>query len=488
MDSDSSSSPATESRHTTLPRGEACLVCRRRKLRCDAVRPACGTCSRSGKASECEYADTRFLTTIRGLEEQVEALQTRIRELEAAGLHAGMSAVPMLPVARLDAFLPPALYGQQTPSTSALPNVSPELLSVFGDQHTSEPLPSDLGLHTSLAPSTINRLIDIFLPHAPQFGLPSGTTADTILVMSSAVMEATFAIACHFAPPAFAYLRAFERPFAQRAEAALPHATVLQSIQAHALLAMHSYVVARTMDGHRHAGAAARLAIALNLHALLPHDTSERIETWWMVYRLDRAWNAVLHLPQSLPADNAITTSFLAGQTGSIPPGVQHLAVAPAYGVDELAETKESFLTKALAIHACAQPLLQTLSSGTPLSDDLWPRMFDLVGALGRLASALQAVPQFASARIIVHSCLACIHHHLGSRDPANAAAKVVATTLGNIPEEEYPLVHPMVAFYVREVQKCMGAAETPSPIHRELAMLGLALQRLVTSFPYATS
>jgi len=84
-----------------LPRGEACLVCRRRKVvshatgsfqsqtkrmlllqRCDGVRPKCGTCSRSGLQLSCEYHDTRYMDTIRRLEGQVTTLQTRLGGLQ----------------------------------------------------------------------------------------------------------------------------------------------------------------------------------------------------------------------------------------------------------------------------------------------------------------------------------------------------------------------------------------------------------------------
>ncbi|KAB5592123.1 GAL4-like zn(II)2Cys6 protein [Ceratobasidium theobromae] len=56
-----------------LHRGAACLECRRRKLKCDGVRPVCGCCQRGGRAQRCHFDPP---------EGRVFALQERIRELE----------------------------------------------------------------------------------------------------------------------------------------------------------------------------------------------------------------------------------------------------------------------------------------------------------------------------------------------------------------------------------------------------------------------
>lgn len=64
--------PPTEPVKPILRRNQACLQCRRRKLRCDAVRPNCGTCTRSyhhavrtnsqvNPRLECEYDDVEVL-------------------------------------------------------------------------------------------------------------------------------------------------------------------------------------------------------------------------------------------------------------------------------------------------------------------------------------------------------------------------------------------------------------------------------------------
>jgi hypothetical protein len=54
------------------PKRIACIVCRRRKLRCDGTRPSCGTCSRLGH--ECAYDEVRKKSgPKRGYVKQLEA-------------------------------------------------------------------------------------------------------------------------------------------------------------------------------------------------------------------------------------------------------------------------------------------------------------------------------------------------------------------------------------------------------------------------------
>jgi hypothetical protein len=61
-----------ESSFVPRPKRIACVVCRRRKLRCDGRRPSCGTCSRLGH--ECAYDEVRKKSgPKRGYVKQLEA-------------------------------------------------------------------------------------------------------------------------------------------------------------------------------------------------------------------------------------------------------------------------------------------------------------------------------------------------------------------------------------------------------------------------------
>ncbi|KAH8823290.1 hypothetical protein DL96DRAFT_1617129 [Flagelloscypha sp. PMI_526] len=67
----------------TLRKGLACLACRKKKIRCDGKRPACGTCAKSTRSgAKCEYSDQASTARTQQLEDEVLLLQTRIEELE----------------------------------------------------------------------------------------------------------------------------------------------------------------------------------------------------------------------------------------------------------------------------------------------------------------------------------------------------------------------------------------------------------------------
>ncbi|CAL1711177.1 unnamed protein product [Somion occarium] len=71
--------PSTFSR---APKGKACLNCRRRKMKCDCVRPVCGQCVRFNRERDCEYTDGDQRSRTEILEEQIATLQARIGTLE----------------------------------------------------------------------------------------------------------------------------------------------------------------------------------------------------------------------------------------------------------------------------------------------------------------------------------------------------------------------------------------------------------------------
>ncbi|KAF8882004.1 hypothetical protein BD779DRAFT_1544381 [Infundibulicybe gibba] len=69
-------------RMSYLSRGQACINCRHRKIKCDGTKPKCGQCRRSGGSfDDCEYA-TNGPSRTQILEENIARLQSRIRELE----------------------------------------------------------------------------------------------------------------------------------------------------------------------------------------------------------------------------------------------------------------------------------------------------------------------------------------------------------------------------------------------------------------------
>ncbi|KAJ5168279.1 uncharacterized protein N7482_003873 [Penicillium canariense] len=72
--------PDGDSNYVPRPKRIACVVCRRRKLRCDGKRPSCGTCSRLGH--DCSYDEVRKKSgPKRGYVKQLEARLAQVETL-----------------------------------------------------------------------------------------------------------------------------------------------------------------------------------------------------------------------------------------------------------------------------------------------------------------------------------------------------------------------------------------------------------------------
>ncbi|KAF8602779.1 hypothetical protein BDV93DRAFT_188029 [Ceratobasidium sp. AG-I] len=94
-----------------LHRGAACLECRRRKLKCDGVRPVCGCCERGRRPGQCDYDPPegrafRLQQRIHELEQTIHAIESQSRRrarnsvAPGSGSSAGPSAAPSRAVNR----------------------------------------------------------------------------------------------------------------------------------------------------------------------------------------------------------------------------------------------------------------------------------------------------------------------------------------------------------------------------------------------------
>ncbi|KAK0227711.1 hypothetical protein IW262DRAFT_551926 [Armillaria fumosa] len=73
---------SSTSHNPALQRGRACVHCRRRKMRCDGVRPVCGPCDRARRPDDCQYTDNQGRSRMEILEESISRVRARIKELE----------------------------------------------------------------------------------------------------------------------------------------------------------------------------------------------------------------------------------------------------------------------------------------------------------------------------------------------------------------------------------------------------------------------
>ena len=82
-----------------LKRGDACLQCRKRRIKCTAERPACHNCSKAGKT--CVYDVGKPVSKIKQLEERVSELQSMLQagmrppsSAGGAGIDASVNTFP----------------------------------------------------------------------------------------------------------------------------------------------------------------------------------------------------------------------------------------------------------------------------------------------------------------------------------------------------------------------------------------------------------
>lgn len=196
---------ANTTRRPALRRNQACRSCRKRKLKCDAARPHCGTCVKQWQAlisvpapvgyahptePLCSYdpveglsptLDTEPLEKIKQLEDEISQLKSRLRESQAASLCAVSPdsseemhepslasskpyssqgntteiSVPHAPLLMLDATYDSGTYDRTTVSGPRISLIEPEV------DNFMELL--FLGWNPDLPdPGTLNHFIDIF--------------------------------------------------------------------------------------------------------------------------------------------------------------------------------------------------------------------------------------------------------------------------------------------------------------------------------------
>ncbi|KAI0266969.1 hypothetical protein BC834DRAFT_871888 [Gloeopeniophorella convolvens] len=330
-----SDSPRTSS-SSTLQRGKACLNCRRRKMKCDGVRPVCGPCSRANRPDDCEYTDGQGRTRTQMLEDTISQLEARVQELENPD---GTSPSVMLHDPR-SVFLQTQQSPPPGPSLRSSPLFSPMTEFSHGSHSSSASSPSVAGTGASLQSSTprlwvtsdeppvhvAQELLDAFLQHASDLGfflhvvrfrhsafLPPGNANRPI----SALMNVIYLWGIHLTGKEELASREpllVSRMAAQLGNAvpATPSHQILQVIQAKLLLANYFLQIGHFLAGRHQSDSAASLAIACGLHKIrsaqpMPAFTSfvdpidlglqeprdqveegERINAFWAVFCMDR--------------------------------------------------------------------------------------------------------------------------------------------------------------------------------------------------------
>ncbi|KAL1901740.1 hypothetical protein Cpir12675_000248 [Ceratocystis pirilliformis] len=95
-----SAAPRPDNLFVPKPKRLACMICRRRKLKCDGVKPSCSTCARLGHT--CAYDEVRRKSGpkrgyVKALEERLKQVETLLKTQEPPAVAAATRESPSVP-------------------------------------------------------------------------------------------------------------------------------------------------------------------------------------------------------------------------------------------------------------------------------------------------------------------------------------------------------------------------------------------------------
>lgn len=306
-----------------LRKGEACMYCRRRKMKCDGARPICGQCMRGDRAEDCEYAANSSYSRTQGLEDTIARMEARIRELENPDNGQGAKLVLRNPYF--------ANEFQQLPS-SDLP------ISSHVAQNVQQAASSNLWWTLDEPPMHMREnFIDRFLQSAVEVGFFLNTNR----FRQSSLRDLPHG---HHERPhpvllSAAYLWGIHltgEPYTQHEDAILTRALsqltgslssthpqrIMHTIQAKVLLIHYLYANGRLLEGKYHTSSVVGLALAARLNKVRSSEVTdakplpapvdsveegERIRACWTIFSLDKCWAVAFDSPPNThcPAEMA---------------------------------------------------------------------------------------------------------------------------------------------------------------------------------------
>lgn len=413
---------AAPSSVNSLQRGKACLRCRKRKMKCDGMKPACQQCTRAKKGDGCEYDDGKGKTRTQLLKETIAKLESRVQELECPNPLA-TPVVLFQPAMQTAHSRNPSYSGSGSPCSFDSPDNA--FLAAFSESSASPPMPwdtfqsvspnlpmlPDLFLderHSPFTPSDDVALIllDIFALHSRQTGieidvdaLKSSLRRPLSDQKHTALMNAIYLWACFVARPE--PLSQHEDYYLTKALEALPDALrsghCVDAIRTSCILATYFLANGRALEGSYHASAATALAeqIGLGRQAECTESkgkyalSAESISTFWQVYNLDKTWSVVLRKRSNIAdgpdARTAITCPWPQDALEcQMPYAYQHPPTVQAFLAGSISATgfsSAALRAKASTLLAEADRIASQWYTGTKVS----PQLVDAINNLERI-------------------------------------------------------------------------------------------------------
>ncbi|KAJ7434675.1 hypothetical protein FB451DRAFT_1571872 [Mycena latifolia] len=306
-----------------LQKGQACINCRRRKIKCDGDRPMCGPCSRYSVAfGDCEYTQ-HGPSSGQMLKEQISILQARIEELEKPK-HQRLT----LTMPRASASHGYTASPSQISPANAM-GLGPLLNHFYLQQTSGNPIASS-SMPTELPFIVLQALVHNFLHNAGCFGFfldtqafhdavtsPNGRNLPSVLLNVMHLWGVHLSQDQRITAYEPAFLAHALRSTASSLVGSHPR-TVLHSIQASVLLAYYFIRNARFLEGKYHTSAAVSIAISAGLHRIRgaqggasptpealppptdPLEEGERINAFWSVLTLNNCWASMDGSPSNV--------------------------------------------------------------------------------------------------------------------------------------------------------------------------------------------
>ncbi|KAB5593111.1 hypothetical protein CTheo_3413 [Ceratobasidium theobromae] len=344
-----------------LPRHSACLVCRKRKQKCDAAKPECTECLNANR--NCQYEDDtpQLNCNTWFSQERIKELEEQIRTAEENQSRSPLSATSSRSDTHSQSSAPGFTFGSpgSPSSVDTFPSSVGSFDAVFSGKKSllspTSSASSAFELNPNSAgpdppPDVINRLLDIFMRRRGQCGFElhvgrvlQGLQPDAAEPVIPALFNAMLLVACHFAqdPGLEMWQTEYFKRTNQSIEANIQQAhegtkagyNSLQHLQAMLMFGIYYYFKGRLLEGHVHTAHAIRFSMALGMHKLnsrifrrermvqtprqmfgmerwRPRDQielGEAINLWWGCYDTDLAGSTLNGLPPSISFEDVTT-------------------------------------------------------------------------------------------------------------------------------------------------------------------------------------
>ncbi|KAL5638493.1 hypothetical protein ACGC1H_005242 [Rhizoctonia solani] len=354
----------TGTAYPVLARYQACLVCRKRKQKCDATKPEYQECLALG--SKCQYENEIYGTRTELLQNKIRELEEQIHEFEqrsgqsppqvtdrtpshhelSPGLSCGSSCSSVshgLSTPSMDSPVETVLLHQNSWLQPVFVQVPPKSQSNHGSIRTNFERPEP-------SAEVVRRLLDVFVQKRVQCcfeldlnrvigSLQHGSTKPIIPALYNAILL----VACHFTHDPDS--KVWEDVFLERTKWEIESKVIeahggrmhkynsLHHLVAMSLFGLYFYFKGRLLEGHVHTSQATRFAMTLGIHRLrsrifremptlnmstgqilvehwYPEDQrelAEAINIWWKCCGLDMAGSALNGLPASISPEEITT-------------------------------------------------------------------------------------------------------------------------------------------------------------------------------------